>query len=284
MASTTNTRQTDAVDWALIAWRVYWVSAFLLLGWTVLAGVVWEFEVPPGFVITLITFLYWLVGGILWKMWAASRKRARELVRVARELELEYTPKVSEEALGQLSHFALFNRGQEPLGRHGMEGQRKGVPLLLLDYRYVFKVSTGDDAYGVPYDQTVVVFPEPAAGLPDFALMPKGLFNKTADQLVGTAVGLVIGKLGDIDVDGGKDPAFRKQYRVDGSDAAALRKVFDAKARAFFVENADWCVECRGGQLIIYKAGILTNPAKYAARIDKAFEIRRALLKKNVSV
>jgi hypothetical protein len=284
MATKTNVWGAASVDWALLAWRVYWVSAFLLLAWTVLAGVVWEFEVPPGFVITLITFLYWLVGGILWKIWAASRRRARDLVRVARELELAYTPKVSEEALGRLSHFALFNRGQEPLGRHGMEGERKGVPLRLLDYRYVFIVGVGDDAYGIPYDQTVVVFPEPAAGLPDFALVPKGMFNKTADQLVGTAVGLVIGKLGDVDVDGGKDPAFRKSYRVDGSDEAALRKVFDAKARAFFVENADWCIECRGGQLLIYKAGVLTNPSKYAARIDKAFEIRRALLKKNVGV
>ena len=39
MATSTNIRQATSVDWALIAWRVYWVSAFLLLGWTVLAGV-----------------------------------------------------------------------------------------------------------------------------------------------------------------------------------------------------------------------------------------------------
>src|SRR5262249_3089085 len=94
-----------------------------------------------------------------------------------------------------LSHFALFNRGEEHRGRHAVEGTRKGVPFLLLDYRYAIVIGVGDDSYGVPYEQTVVVFPE-AVSLPDFVLFPKGLFNKTLDQLVGTTVGWVFGKLG----------------------------------------------------------------------------------------
>jgi hypothetical protein len=260
-------------DWPLVWWRAFWVGAWLLLVYTILAGVLWEFEPPPGPVILLITVLVWTAGGILWRVWARERRRTRALARLSRELEMAFAPVVPEATLARLSHFPLFSRGTERRGKNGMEGERNGVGLLVMDYTYAFAAEVGGDAYAVPYEQTVVVFPERVPNLPDFLLVPRGLFNKTLDQ----ALGMVFGKPGDVDVSGDKD-AFRKGYRVDGPDEVALRKLFDEKTRAFFAGNRGWYVEARGGQLLIYKAGVRTNPANLRARIDKSLEIRRAFL------
>src|SRR5262245_16247908 len=181
---------------------------------------------------------------------------------MARQLELEFVPVVSRDVLGFLMNFPLMQRGEGHNATNGMHGRREGIEFVILDYRYMAGTRGSSQTMTVPVEQTVLYFPTPLKGLPDFTLSPKGWGSLTLDRVLES-------KGTELDVDRGQNPGFARNYRVAGTDTRAVPRVFGDEVRAYFAENPGWVVEARDGQLLVYRPGKILTPDGIPHRIDR---------------
>lgn len=170
-------------------------------------------------------------GSYLWERarTRALRAAAPGLGLVPSEDDLEALP------LG-LRSMSLFGVGRGRDASNVLWGERRD--FLIFDYQY----TTGSGKNSATYKQTVGAFHIPGRNLPAFTAAPEDLGDWVAEWFGGQ----------DIDFPG--DPKFSKEYRLKGSDEAAIRDFFSVGGTQYLAARPGWTVHAQGDWLLAYRA------------------------------
>jgi hypothetical protein len=185
-----------------------------------------------------------LVGGLIYFAWMQEKKRTEAMRLAAQAMGFAFEEQGDLDRLRGYGDLPIFDRGHSKRARNVMTGRTADRDVLLFDYRYT--VGSGKNSH--TYSQTVALYPNGAAGLPDFALAPENVFHK---------IGQVFGYQ---DIDFEQSPEFSAHYLLRGDDEMAIRTAFSTDAIAFFAQHHSWHVEVRGGHIAVYRAGRTCKP------------------------
>ena len=180
-----------------------------------------------------------LVGGIIFLVRYAAKKRKEALMALATEMGLQFSAVQDEDLLEKMKMFSLFNKGRARKMRNVMTTETDVARLSIFDYQY----TTGGGESSHTYRQTVVALESEALVLPVFSLRPEGFFHK-----LGAAIGMQ-------DIDFENHPEFSDSFVLTGSDEQAVRSFFDAKLLEHFVQQKGSCVEGASGMFIYFRSG-----------------------------
>ncbi len=188
-----------------------------------------------------------------------QRRRVEALQQAGGGLGLFLASKSDADALkSSLSGFHLFKQGHSKQIIGLIQGSARGVPVSVFDYRYVI---TGGNNNSRSRDQTVMCFDLAGAALPAFALRPETVWTK---------MGAVLGSQ-DIDFDGAPD--FSSRYVLQGTDEAAVRRLFADPVLAYYAAHPGLCTEGSGDRLIFYRADKRVKPEALSAFVDEGIEV-----------
>ena len=172
-----------------------------------------------------------------------ERKRRARYAEYALTHGLHYDPHCTEPR-GRLGDgFGGFSRPWNPIWRNAFAGTRGGVPFTAFEYRYA-----GGGRGSGWHDRSVLLWDRPAPA-PDFVVAPEDLGDKIL-QLFGTQ-----------DFDFPEDKEFSGDYRLQGSDEAAVRALFGPGTRAFCVGHAGMYAVAKGRHLVWWREQSLPEPA-----------------------
>jgi hypothetical protein len=157
-----------------------------------------------------------------------------------------------------LSGFHLFNQGHSRRLAGLIQGAVGGVPVFIFDYRYF--ITSGNKNNRIR-EQTVVGFDLAGAALPAFALRPETVWNKMGTWL------------GSQDIDFESAPDFSSRYLLQGTDEAAVRRLFAERVLAFYTAHPGLCTEGGGDRLIVYRADKRVKPEALSAFMDEGLEV-----------
>ena len=180
-----------------------------------------------------------LVGGIIFLVRYAAKKRKEALMALATEMGLQFSAVQDEDLLEKMKMFSLFNKGRARKMRNVMTTETDVARLSIFDYQY----TTGGGESSHTYRQTVVALESEALVMPVFSLRPEGFFHK-----LGAAIGMQ-------DIDFENHPEFSDSFVLTGSDEQAVRSFFDAKLLEHFVQQKGSCVEGASGMFIYFRSG-----------------------------
>jgi hypothetical protein len=225
------------VPWppAAKAWLVWFIVLGVISLILIFVGVLYHAQF--GFMWIVVTLpLAWLVSLAIWGSWYMERKRMLAMAETCKLMNFSFTEVLPKKQLPELGGFALFKRGHSHKAHNLMAGQVGGEDVLLFDYRYI----TGHGKHQQTHNQTVVLLPGVATGLPDFQIAPATFMDK-------------LGKLfGAKSIDFPDTPEFSKQYRLTGLEDE-VRPLFTNEVRAHFRGNPGWAMETRDGDMLIYR-------------------------------
>jgi len=177
-----------------------------------------------------------LVGVVAYGMSRARKARTEAMRVVGTTMGFAFEETAAPQALGA---FPLMEHGRGREGRNVLAGTLAGRPATICDYRYV--VQSGKSSHEVK--QTVVIFTDALAGLPDFELRPENIFHK---------LGAVFGYQ-DIDFDTNEE--FSRQYLLRGRDEEAIRRAFNSSVLMLLWSEPGWCVQAVAGRLLVFRSG-----------------------------
>jgi hypothetical protein len=258
-----NSKSNTFFAWSLAGkcWLGFWILTLLFTTW-----VIWR----PGRSDSgpeLLAICVWLIGAVAWWFWYGRRRRAIAMARTSQALGLEFTPRVKD--LSEFDDFALFQRCSERYGLNQMRGRIAGLEVVLMDYVHGEKARTSDFAMSASATQTIVIFPDAGAGLPNLVVVPK--VSMWEQNLVGRV------EVDDLQIGAGLDEEFTKKYTVGGPDADAIRSLFGSETLAFFEQNPGWAVEVVSGKLLAYRDGKRRKPHKCPDMLSQARRIVQTL-------
>lgn len=199
-----------------------------------------------------------LIGGAIYAVHRAEQQRREALARIAGTLGFHFTPG---DAVQPGGGFPLYERGHGRRASNLMTGETAGQPVELFDYRFV----TGSGKNQTTHNQTVVVFPQGARGLPDFELSPENILHK---------IGQVFGYQ---DFDFEDDPEFSKSYLLRGRDEPAIRNTFTGSVRAFLAQHRGWTVQTRAGAALLCRERRRVKPEDLPGFLADALSILSGL-------
>ncbi len=215
-----------------------------------------------------ITLTAVLIGGLVGRHDHARRwKKICHVVRVRRELGLQYRARVPAKELEPFRSLELFQNNRHIPATDWMQGVYHGESVLLFD----FVVSGGSQATRLG-GQAVVLFPEAAAGFPVFQLRPRVALR----DFLGDDVSFDPEAIEDA----GQRKAverFRKTFVLASPDESAVRGIFTANVLGALAENPGWVILCDGQHLMLTRTEdtrLLDRPAY----LRKALALRAALL------
>ncbi|HEU4597230.1 MAG TPA: hypothetical protein VFS10_19015 [Pyrinomonadaceae bacterium] len=207
----------------------------------------------------------------------AGRERADAMRRVAEGLGWEFAERLPVGALPGADRFQIFTgeavpgAGEEsprPLrwdtrrvAENVLRGEAGGAEVFVFDLLTRHIVRPAGAAGRGSNAETVVCARVPGAGLPRFALAPKG-FWPWLSRLAGGA-----------DVEVSSRPGLARLYSLRGDDEGAVRRLFEAPALASFFEAREaFCVEGEGDRLVFYRHGASLPPERLRPFIDETLE------------
>jgi hypothetical protein len=202
-----------------------------------------------------------LVGGIFIVSQQMEKQRTEALAAAAQGMGFAFEPEGDVEVMKGFGDLPLYGRGHSKRVRNVMTGKAGERDVKLFDYRY----TTGSGKNSHTWSQTVAVFPQGAAGLPDFLLAPENILHK---------IGQVFGYQ-DIDFDA--SPDFSSHYLLRGSDETAIRSAFGAEALAYFGQERGWHVEVAAGNVGIYRSDKRCKPEELPAFREQVSAVLRAV-------
>jgi len=183
-------------------------------------------------------------------VFAAGRKRRRELEELALRLGMRFVPKETDIPLDFLKNkrLPLFNEGGAPAAKNIFAGNEGRTALYVFDYCY----STGSGDSSTLHCQTPAVFVCVPGKLPVFTVEPEGLFNKLS------------AKLGYGDVNFEEYPVFSKMYWLKSpQDAQELRRVFHGDFVHLLEVEKGWHIQSDGQYVVFFKTDGYVNAAGY---------------------
>jgi hypothetical protein len=210
----------------------------------------------------------------------AGRARADAMRRVADGLGWEFAESLPVGALPGADTFQIFTgeavRGaveESPrpprwrtrrVAENVLRGDADGAEVFVFDLLTRHVVRPAGAAGRGSYTETVVGARVPGAGLPRFALAPKG-FWPWLSTLAGGA-----------DVEVGSRPGLSRLYSLRGEDEGAVRRLFEAPALASFFEAREGlCAEGEGDRLALYRHGVSLPAERLRPFIDETLEAVR---------
>jgi len=162
------------------------------------------------------------VGGIA-ALIAYRQRRRREAFEqycLVRGYRFERERRGAEAALA--GTFGIFREGHNRRWRDTISGSVGGRSFTAFEYSYV----TGGGKHSSHHRFAMLVWEKAEANLPPFSLAPEGFFSRLAQRF------------GRKDFDFVEDPEFSRAYELQGDDEAAVRALFTAARRAFFLAPA----------------------------------------------
>ncbi len=199
-----------------------------------------------------------LVGGIIYLVWRAEKKRTEAMRAGAAAMGFAFAEQADP---GELGGFPLFERGHSRKAKNLLSGETAGRPVTVCDYQY----TTGGGKNSHTYRQTIAVFPGLVAGEPDFELGPQNFLH---------SIGKVFGYQ-DIDFDG--DEEFSKEFLLRGEDEAGIRTLFSPSVRAAFRSYEGWSAQTRDGALLVFRSGKTCKPEEIPAFLAQALRLAAAM-------
>lgn len=168
------------------------------------------------------------IGGIGYASYLGEKKRSAATRTVAQTMGFVYEEDPDLAAVGtDIFDLPLFQAGHSRKAKRLMRGKLADRETAIIDYQY----TTGSGKSSHVHQQTVVVFPDRAKGLPDFRLSPEGFLHGLAELF------------GAQDIDFEQNAEFSTRYLLKGPDEAAIRKAFTIDVLAWFAGAPGWCVQ-----------------------------------------
>lgn len=197
-----------------------------------------------------------LIAGIIFLVWKYEKKRTEMLTAVCGSMGFTWFGE-----LDDAPPMPLFERGHGKSAKNAMRGELAGHACTIFDYKYT--VGGGKNSH--TYQQTVVLFPQGVAGLPDFELAPENVFHK---------FGQVFGYQ---DIDFEHNEEFSKLYLLRGENEAAIRAGFTATVLAYLAGQPGWSVQTRGGAALLFRSGKRSKPEELPAFVAETLQILSGL-------
>lgn len=205
-------------------------------------------------VLVLIAAAAAAVGGIAYVGCAMEKKRQEAMAAAAVRIGFSFEPVSAVPPGGGFTSLPLFNHGHSREYTSIMRGRLTAdTAALLFDYRYV----TGSGKNRSTHRQSVAVLTNARVSFPVFELRPENILHK---------IGSVFGYQ---DFDFAFSPRFSGQYLLRGQDEAAVRGLFGQSVVSYFESNPGWCLEGRGGCLVVYRGGTRIEPDEVPLYLDR---------------
>jgi hypothetical protein len=190
------------------------------------------------------------------------RRRRAALGTVARALGFVYFPAASRARAAGLVMPPFLRKGPNARGWNWMAGPYRGTGVLLLDGHFLMSSPPKQGSRM----QTVVVFPDPVSGLPNFEFEPvrdrRRFWQRELGQLLGFRP-----------TDPFLDEPFGGHYGFNG-DAEAVRPGVLPALREFLTLHPGWVVGAWRGQFFLYRPGRRCRPGAYPTLIAVAWRLR----------
>jgi hypothetical protein len=210
----------------------------------------------------------------------AGRERAGEMRRAAEGFGWEFAESLPVETLPGADEFEIFtgeavrragDEGQRPprwrtrrVAENVLRGEAGGAEVFVFDLLTEHVERPPGAAGRGSYAETVVCARVPGAGLPRFALAPKGSWPRLSEAAGGAGVEV------------GSRPDLSRLHSLRGEDERAVRRLFESAALAsFFEAREDLCAEGEGDRLAFYRHGVLLPPGCLRPFVDETLEAVR---------
>jgi hypothetical protein len=197
------------------------------------------------------------LGGIL--LMVGDRGRWNRAVGFAEEgdaLGLDYTEEPGRAAAAFLRSCATIGDAEHELLRNRLEGVFRGRRVQVMDYRSGYGGSN-------VVRRTTIVWPGEAAGVPRFALYPRGWRRKLAEA-VGAGGG-------SVRVRGARE--FNDAYVLQGHPADEVAACFTGGLIDLCLEERSLVVEALDGSLLVYWDGEEFPPRELRDRLRVAYRV-----------
>ena len=253
--------------------RTYLVmSATLVALFT--GGLVWVFVllVTPTRTAFLVAGGVTLAAGVLgWLVgqhdYSRRWRKVCLVIRVRRELKLEYRAKVPAKELEPFRSLDLFRANRHTAATDWMQGVHHGESVLLFD----FIPHGGSQATRIA-GQAVVLYPESAGGLPSFHLRPRNVLR----DFLGDDISFDADAIEDAEQRKAVE-RFSRSYVVVSPDEVAVRHYFTANILRILADEPGWMILSDGRHLLLMRPEE-TALSDRPAYLEKAFALRCALL------
>ena len=170
--------------------------------------------------------------------WLRSRREKPVYWAVADALGFTFSENASIESLPQKDEFFLLTGKDSKHISHMLSGPPDSVEVRIVDYTY--SMFSGSQGRRRTKRQTLLIFQLHDYEWPDLMMMPDSLALKLPKGL------------GVKDIVISDAPEFSKRYFLNGSDEAAIRRVFRREVTDAFMLRNDWCVEAHGDVIIFW--------------------------------
>jgi hypothetical protein len=212
-----------------------------------------------GLGVLISAFVVLLVYALL-----SSRREAREREAVARGLRLAEADTQGNGVLAPLAPFPLGQKMRGPRVKNGLIGVFQRTEVILADLECGLPWVKGRMTF------TVVFFPEPVPGLPDFEVEPVAdrskFWNKDLFQVVGLRR---------------QDPLqgqpFGQRYRMTAAEPDAVLWRLTPEARDQLARHPGWAIQARQGRLLIFQPYKLCPARALPVLLSLAWRVRELL-------
>jgi hypothetical protein len=253
--------------------------------------------------LSVFSSILWLFGAvILFTICAISwilvkkQRRAKRMSEAALRLGFSYQKDdrgFLQEGASEIPLFRLAALGQFEL-TNLMKGRAGAYSAAICDYHYW--TGSGGTGQRFDYEQTVFCFEMKRGRLPDFTLVPQmnvadrkmvalGLkVNKIPVAMFGPLMGRAQAKLfktvmaatEDKGIEFADHPEFSARYRLQASEAEAVRSIFRAGVIEVFERQQPPLpsVAKAGNWFVVYRKNVLVKPADLGDALNEAASIR----------
>lgn len=192
-------------------------------------------------------------------------RREKPLYRaVSDALNFTLSENVDTGSLPRRNDFFLFTRKDSEHIPYMLSGTVDQVEVRILDFVYSrYKPSAGSQRRETR--QTLVMFQAPDFRWPDMRMMPDSFALKLTKML----------GVKDIDLDDA--PEFSKRYLLNGSDEAAIRRIFRQEVTDAFVRQKGWCLEAHGDVIVFWRNRVRVPPNKILPLLEETIELLQLL-------
>jgi hypothetical protein len=186
-----------------------------------------------------------------------ARKRTAALTAVAPEIGFYFQGKewAGPQPAPPLAT-ALFRQGRSKEFRNIMTGSAAGYRACLFDYAYV--VGAGRSRRNIV--QTVAAYSKNGVALTEFALQPKGVWQKIGEAF----------RHKDINFD--SNPQFSQRYQLRSPDEMRTRALFTPSLLSYLESlepGKKWCLEGGGDTLLVFRRDKKVKPEDFRSYLEE---------------